>query len=109
MLFTVNYCSPDGAEAEDNSQLQGLALEGLSFTRSRSFASPARTARTKRKRRRNEADLPVTGGRTSRTSSPKPPIYVGANSMEYVVGIPKLFFGGKNLGQNHQSAELAGL
>ena len=43
------------------------------------LASPARrarTAHTKRKRRRNEADLPVTGGRTSQTSSPKPPIYV---------------------------------
>ena len=40
------------------------------LTRTHSFASPARTARTKRKRRRNEADLPVAGGRTSRTSSP---------------------------------------
>ena len=32
------------------------------LSRTHSFASPTRTARTKRKRRRNEADLPVTGG-----------------------------------------------
>ena len=44
--------------------------------RPHSFASLARTARTKRKRRRNEADLPVTGGRINRTSSPKPPIFI---------------------------------
>ncbi len=35
---------------------------GPPLTRPRSFASPARTHDTKRKRRRDEADLPVTGG-----------------------------------------------
>ena len=44
--------------------------------RSPSFASPARTHGTRRKRRRNEADLPGTGERTSRTNSPKPPIHI---------------------------------
>ena len=34
----------------------------------------ARTHGTQRKRRRYEIDLPVTGDRTSRTNSPKPPI-----------------------------------
>ncbi len=35
----------------------------------------ARTHGTQRKRRRYEIDLPVTGDRTSRTNSPKPPIF----------------------------------
>jgi hypothetical protein len=39
----------------------GPAIRITVYMRPRSFASPARTARTKRKRRRNEADLPVTG------------------------------------------------
>ena len=53
----------------------GPALRTTVYMRPRSFASPARTTRTKRKRRRNEADLPVTGGRINRSNSPKPPIY----------------------------------
>ena len=61
MLFTINNCSQRAAEAEQNSQLEGLALRMHVFTHTHSFASPARTARTKRKRKRNEADLPVAG------------------------------------------------
>ena len=46
------------------------ALRMTSHTRPRSFDSPARMHDTKR--RRNEADLPVSGGGTRRTRSPKP-------------------------------------
>ena len=54
----------------------GPALRSTFYMRPHSFASPARTHGTKRKRRRNEANLPVTGGRINRTSSLKRPIYI---------------------------------
>jgi hypothetical protein len=43
----------------------------------------ARTHGTQRKRRRYEIDLPVTGGRTSRTNSPKPPTICNVLSSTY--------------------------
>ena len=46
----------------------------LALAHPHSFASPARTHDTKRKRRRNEADLPVQG--VLKHYSPKPPINV---------------------------------
>ena len=72
-----------------NSHLEGPAI------RTCSFASPARTAhttRTKRKRRRNEADFPVTKGRTSRPNSPKPPIWTHNGFPGH--GVPRTGFRG---------------
>ena len=54
----------------DLAALPSPSVRDACLTRTHSFASPARTARTKQKRKQNEADLPVAGGRTSRTSSP---------------------------------------
>ena len=48
-------------EPRGYSHPEGPAIRTTVCMRPRSFASPARTARTKRKQRRNEADLPVTG------------------------------------------------
>ena len=50
-----------GAQTPGYSHPGGPAIRTSLVMRPRSFASPARTTRTKRKRRRHEADLPVTG------------------------------------------------
>ena len=51
----------------------------------------ARTHGTQRKRRRYEIDLPVTGDRTSRTNSPKPPIYIYIDPREEPYSVAPLF------------------
>ena len=75
----MNLCTKDKQKTKTESlgysQPGGPAIRTTTvYMRPRSLAWPARTARTKRKRRRNETDFLVTGERINRSSSPRPPI-----------------------------------
>ena len=86
-VHSSNYCSQKGA---DNRKHTWILAPGRPSVKDNVPHAPAqlrlaRTHGTKRKRRRDEADLPVTGGRINWTSSPKPPthIYVYVDIYKY--------------------------
>ena len=75
MNLCTKYKQKTKTESLGYSQPGGPAIRTTTvYMRPRSLAWPARTARTKRKRRRNETDFLVTGERINRSSSPRPPI-----------------------------------
>ena len=76
LLKTMRLCTKDARKTDRNTS---ILAPGRPSDKDNGLHAPvqlrlARTHGTQRKRRRYEIDLPVTGGRTSRTNSPKPPI-----------------------------------
>ena len=75
MRIAATIAHKPAARAEHNSTKISPSVKEARLTRTHSFASPATHERIEVEVE-IEIDFPVPGGWTSRTNSPKPPIYL---------------------------------